>query len=364
MPRPMRQPRVSASWGLSISNASVDNARVSDIVLWLGETALPPPPPSDTSSDRRQEREERWKKRRRMYFMLAGLCAVGLALLAAFVSVRVIRDKAQTTSSSYNGTSSPSPTPTSQDSASPSAPNGSAAAGPPAQAPPQALPRTTATTSPPTASPLPTGSPTVFSPASTPPSTTKTTAPTTTQQTTTPIPSPPVTSTPSNFSLPPLPKATLRFVNKCPDPIELMYTLHNGTLSKTSYQPMAPFDSFDVAGPSYTSGTFRKGRSEQATLLQVSRDNGKLWFDLSVVPPGCSNGHSIEACQAETTKQGYNGPMHVEPQNKSNTSQPQYLCSALHCTDAHCPDAFLFPFDSSDKIRNCDLDESLLVTIC
>ncbi|KAG9409014.1 hypothetical protein AC1031_019276 [Aphanomyces cochlioides] len=274
MPRPMRQPRVSSSWGLSISNASVDNARVSDIVLWLGETALPPPPPSDTSSDRRQEREERWKKRRRMYFMLAGLCAVGLALLAAFVSVRVIRDKAQTTSTTYNGTSSPSPTPTSQDSASPSAPNGSAAAGPPAQAtaptPPQALPRTTATTRPPTASPLPTASPTVFSPASTPPpSTTRTVAPTTTQQTTTPIPSPPVTSTPSNFSLPPLPKATLRFVNKCTEPIELMYTLHNGTLSKTSYQPIAQFDSFDVANLSYTSGTFRKGRSEQATCTSL-----------------------------------------------------------------------------------------------
>ncbi|KDO27159.1 hypothetical protein SPRG_07866 [Saprolegnia parasitica CBS 223.65] len=174
-----------------------------------------------------------------------------------------------------------------------------------------------------------------------------------------PAPSPSPNPNPSPSSQ--MPKASVRLVNSCGKSVEIMYTLRVGSALTTYYHTMSDKATFDVAGSTFHGGTFRVGRSEEATLFECSRDGGKFWYDLSVVTPNCGNGQSWDECQ-KSGKKGYNVPMKVEPQNLANNHL--YNCGMVQCNDPKCPDAYLYPFDDAKKMRDCHSDEGLLVTIC
>ncbi|EQC33783.1 hypothetical protein SDRG_08468 [Saprolegnia diclina VS20] len=172
-----------------------------------------------------------------------------------------------------------------------------------------------------------------------------------------PQPSPSPSPSPSSQ----MPKASVRLVNSCGKSIDIMYTLRVGNALTTYYHTMSDKATFDVAGSTFHGGTFRVGRSEEATLFECSRDGGKFWYDLSVVTPNCGDGQSWDECQ-KSGKKGYNVPMKVEPQNLANNHL--YNCGMVQCNDPKCPDAYLYPFDDAKKMRDCHSDEGLLVTIC
>ncbi|OQR93632.1 hypothetical protein ACHHYP_02394 [Achlya hypogyna] len=153
----------------------------------------------------------------------------------------------------------------------------------------------------------------------------------------------------------------VRLANNCGKPIEIMYTLRVGAQLSTYYHTMQDKQTFDVMGHTFHGGTFRVGRSEEATLFECSRDGGKFWYDLSVVTPNCQNGNSWDECQ-KSGKKGYNVPMKVEPQKLANNHL--YNCGMVECNNPKCPDAYLYPFDDAKKMRDCHSDEGLLVTIC
>ncbi|KDO22030.1 hypothetical protein SPRG_12239 [Saprolegnia parasitica CBS 223.65] len=98
-----------------------------------------------------------------------------------------------------------------------------------------------------------------------------------------------------------------------------------------------------------------------AYLFEVSRNGGKTWYDISVIPPGCGDGTSWDACSRGGTVAGYNVPLSVRPARV--VSEAGYNCVDVQCASEQCPDAYLFPSDNV-KTKSCSIDEVLVATWC
>ncbi|KDO19281.1 hypothetical protein SPRG_15551 [Saprolegnia parasitica CBS 223.65] len=98
-----------------------------------------------------------------------------------------------------------------------------------------------------------------------------------------------------------------------------------------------------------------------AYVLEVSRNGGKTWYDISVIPPGCGDGLSWDACSRGGTVTGYNVPLSVRPARV--VSEASYNCVDVQCASEQCPDAYLFPSDNV-KTKSCSIDEVLVATWC
>ncbi|KAH9125577.1 hypothetical protein AeMF1_003832 [Aphanomyces euteiches] len=107
---------------------------------------------------------------------------------------------------------------------------------------------------------------------------------------------------------------------------------------------------------------FRHKKIAEATLVEVTKSD-KLWFDVSVVPPGCGNGKSHDEClRTNGGRSGFNIPVSVVP-SKYNNNPAKGNCHSITCRQDNCPEAFTFPSDNL-KMRDCPLDEMLVVTYC
>ncbi|EQC27695.1 hypothetical protein SDRG_14533 [Saprolegnia diclina VS20] len=225
-----------------------------------------------------------------------------------------------------------------------------------------------------TASPTPrteTPAPTTKTPApttETPAPTTETPAPTTvTPAPTTSTPAPttvtpkPTTTTPP--AAPGVPKNAIRVQNNCGMAVELMYILRVGAKHTIYYEPISKDGYYDVLGSRYDGGTLRIGRSESATLFEFGHGEGKHWYDISVVPPGCDSGHHSwkECMDYNHGRTGYNVPMKVEVQ--SYTNHDTFRCRNVECRHEQCDEGYQFPGDNL-KCMDCAHDESFLVTVC
>ncbi|KAF0696773.1 Aste57867_12494 [Aphanomyces stellatus] len=400
----------SASRGLSISNVSVHNARMSDIVLWMGETA-PQPPPWRSRQQRKEARERRRQKRTRTYIMFTALLLLLLAVIATVATVALTDKPASQQAAPPNKSTSSPPSPSKKPPAdvlvggeslsstlaprstlspttpvvTPATPQTSRTSTPaPKDTPSEDLVGTESITDATTSTPI-TSLPTTTQPMTTQPMTT-TAAPTTTTRTPSPLPTTTTTTTPapttatqapspqSTTTKPPanvntttativatsVPSSTVRLLNNCVDVIQLIYTLRNG-VDRVSYtEALPPVGRLDVHGSLFHGATFRK---DQSTLLEVSRENGKLSYDLSVIPPDSGNCPSWEAChQASGGKVTYDVPIRVQPQNLDDNSHNN--CRTIACDGPQCPAAFLFPLDDPAKVADCALDASLVVTFC
>ncbi|KDO27155.1 hypothetical protein SPRG_07862 [Saprolegnia parasitica CBS 223.65] len=195
----------------------------------------------------------------------------------------------------------------------------------------------------------------------TPAPTTVTPAPTTETPTPTTVTPKPTTTTPP--PAPRVPKNAIRVQNNCGKDIELMYILRVGDKHPVYYEPIKKGGYYDIHGSRYDGGTLRVGRSESATLFEFSHDRGKHWYDISVVPPGCDDGHHSwkECMEYNRWRTGFNVPMKVEVQ--SYTNHQGFRCRNLECHHEQCPDGFLYPADNL-KNMDCPYDESFLVTVC
>ncbi|EQC26071.1 hypothetical protein SDRG_16090 [Saprolegnia diclina VS20] len=209
----------------------------------------------------------------------------------------------------------------------------------------------------PSASPTPTPTPPSNPPTTPAPAPSPTAAPTP-PSTKAPTPEPTVSPTAAPSSA----QGSIRFVNNCGASISLFYTFVTSSgKSDHLIQTVSAGGTFDVVGSSFQSSTFRVGPSSQATLLEVSRNDGKLWYDISVIPPGCGDGLSWDACSRGGTVTGYNMPLSVRPARV--VSQAGYNCVDLQCASEQCPDAYLFPSDNI-KTKSCSVDEVLVATWC
>lgn len=104
---------------------------------------------------------------------------------------------------------------------------------------------------------------------------------------------------------------------------------------------------------------FRHGTSPDATLVEISVETSRTWYDISTVSPGGGYCSSYENCKSLTGKVGYNVPISITPSDPSQ-SPP---CIRLVCESEACPDAYLYPTDDT-KTHNCIASVDFLVTFC
>ncbi|KAF0695074.1 Aste57867_14078 [Aphanomyces stellatus] len=150
--------------------------------------------------------------------------------------------------------------------------------------------------------------------------------------------------------------ATLVFVNKCDFNIQLHKV----------YSLICSLDQGDSCDHWLNVGEhpmFRHTQASEATLVELSKTADRVWYDVSVVPPMCGNGHSHAECLRNNgNRPGFNVPVSVVPQ-KYNDDPSKGNCHAVNCPHDVCPEAYTYPFDDF-KMKDCPSDESLLVTFC
>ncbi|KAF4033781.1 hypothetical protein GN244_ATG14279 [Phytophthora infestans] len=90
----------------------------------------------------------------------------------------------------------------------------------------------------------------------------------------------------------------------------------------------------------------RHGTGAGATSVEEGR---KVWYDISTLPSGTTDGNSYKSCTTKTGKYGSNVGETIEP--ISPYDDTTFACCSLLCQYGECPDSFRFPSDES-KIKN------------
>lgn len=105
---------------------------------------------------------------------------------------------------------------------------------------------------------------------------------------------------------------------------------------------------------------FRNGYDPQATLVEFALTD-KIWYDISIIPPGCINQYSLLDCQNQTNNTGFNTPVQIKP--LSNLNSIGFRCKTRTCLKNGCSHAYNFPTDDS-KVFSCPIDTDFLITYC
>ncbi|KAF0697403.1 Aste57867_11883 [Aphanomyces stellatus] len=108
-------------------------------------------------------------------------------------------------------------------------------------------------------------------------------------------------------------------------------------------------------------GMFRHGTSDQATLAEFAFDGAKVWYDISIVPPGSDKCVGLANCMAHSGHIGFNVPLSIFP--LSSRDDPRYKCDYVVCYANGCIDAYQYPSDDF-KTKSCPATTDLLVTFC
>nr|CCA24134.1 secretory protein OPEL putative [Albugo laibachii Nc14] len=144
---------------------------------------------------------------------------------------------------------------------------------------------------------------------------------------------------------------TLTFKNQC------SYTIN--LYDNERVEDIACGNSIQRSFPAGYNNMFRHGTSPDATLVEISVESSRTWYDISTVSPGGGYCTSYEHCKSLTGKVGYNVPLSVTPSDPSQ-SPP---CNSLICESESCPDAYLYPTDDT-KTHNCVASGDFLITYC
>ncbi|ETV97522.1 hypothetical protein H310_09438 [Aphanomyces invadans] len=149
--------------------------------------------------------------------------------------------------------------------------------------------------------------------------------------------------------------ANFEFHSRCMHPIDIYDNAVTCTL-----QPHATGCGVTALAP--WSGMFRHGRAEQATLAEFSVAGGKVWYDISTVPPGSGTCTSLVECMRMTSKVGFNVPMSIFPKGPAR-NDPRYNCAYVVCYANGCRDAYQYPSDDT-KTKSCPDTSDFVVTFC
>jgi hypothetical protein len=96
-------------------------------------------------------------------------------------------------------------------------------------------------------------------------------------------------------------------------------------------------------------------------VAEFSLGGGKVWYDISIIPPGPGNCDSFENCRTVTGKSGFNVGMMIYPFNHQGEKGSR--CNWVMCQYDGCPDAYQFPADNT-KVYNCPDNELFHVIFC
>ncbi|CAK4072364.1 unnamed protein product [Aphanomyces euteiches] len=149
---------------------------------------------------------------------------------------------------------------------------------------------------------------------------------------------------------------TMSFANHCPYEIDL---------HKVDEQicQLAPGETCDHRLQVDEHPMFRHTKSPEVTLVEVSKKGGKLWYDISIIPPNCGEGRSHQQClDVNGGRPGYNVPVSILP-TKYNNDPTKGNCHDVRCLHDLCEDAYNYPYDDL-KMKDCPADETLLVVYC
>ncbi|TYZ68942.1 hypothetical protein PybrP1_008695 [[Pythium] brassicae (nom. inval.)] len=141
--------------------------------------------------------------------------------------------------------------------------------------------------------------------------------------------------------------AKVNFVNKCGYNVNLFHAYQGGAENLPSINPGTTYTSY-VNGKGHV---YRHTTSPEATLAEITIDGGKVWYDISIIPPGPGNCNSYENCKQVTGKRGFNIPMSIVPKQNANGAN----CRQVVCPSDDkwaCADAYHYPSDNS-KMKDC-----------
>ncbi|KAG9415197.1 hypothetical protein AC1031_008640 [Aphanomyces cochlioides] len=152
--------------------------------------------------------------------------------------------------------------------------------------------------------------------------------------------------------------ATVEFVNRCTQGIHVYDNTATCTLAPntTGCHRALPSKQWN--------DMFRHNPHEQATLAEFSTDGVKIWYDISIVPPGSDNCTSLAQCMNATKKKGFNVPMSILP--LQHRDDPAFNCVYVGCYDNNttkCADGYQYPTDDV-KTKSCPINTDMLVTFC
>lgn len=110
----------------------------------------------------------------------------------------------------------------------------------------------------------------------------------------------------------------------------------------------------------FESGLIKNILGEQATLFEFTKNKRGIWYDISVVPPGCgSNCFSWKQCFDVSKKVGFNDKLKVNVKPLI----PNMRCRNLTCDRKDCPDGYTFPSDDN-KTFYCHLGVEFWLEWC
>jgi hypothetical protein len=89
------------------------------------------------------------------------------------------------------------------------------------------------------------------------------------------------------------------------------------------------------------SGLIKTTQSENATLFEFTINNMGIFYDISVVPPGCGICYSYDECFNISKKTSFNIPLSI----MADMEDKQESCKNLECLENKCNDAYLYPYD-------------------
>uniref|UniRef100_K3XBA7 Thaumatin-like protein n=1 Tax=Globisporangium ultimum (strain ATCC 200006 / CBS 805.95 / DAOM BR144) TaxID=431595 RepID=K3XBA7_GLOUD len=159
--------------------------------------------------------------------------------------------------------------------------------------------------------------------------------------------------------------AAVTFKNQCPHEIQVFDNIGLCELAPGSTN--APVTGCNRTILDVT--MYRNGIDPQATQFAYTAPSArkpgeadKVWYDISIIPPGSGFCKSFEECHKITTRTGFNVPLLIAPTKFPDARG--FRCKSVLCQHDGCPQAYHFPTDDTDKVYSCPSDEHFEVVYC
>nr|AIG56247.1 secreted protein [Achlya hypogyna] len=155
---------------------------------------------------------------------------------------------------------------------------------------------------------------------------------------------------------------TFNFINECAHEIQVYDNTVTAALCRSTTLGLACFDTEPIRKQHVSKELLYVHDAVVVAEFSVDLSMKRVWYDVSIVPPGSESCTNLEECLRRTNTTGFNVPLLINPINYQHNVAP-YNCHYRICYENGCPDAYMFPTDDI-KTMNCPLDTMFDVTFC
>lgn len=127
-------------------------------------------------------------------------------------------------------------------------------------------------------------------------------------------------------------------LNNCNDIVPIYSHENNKFINKCNLKNL---EKCTIEYDRLESGLIKTTLTENATLFEFTINNMGIFYDISVVPPGCGICYSYDECFNISKKTSFNIPLSII----ADTEVKLESCKNLECLENRCNDAYLYPYD-------------------